>query len=368
MSQPSVAVVGHPFGPLGISRVARCSFASFRAVGVETHVLDVWRTTKPGPGYADIAHHSTRKMADFNLFHLNGDEIEPALERLGGLRGDTRNAICPMWELPRYPGEWARQLERFDEVWAGSRFIADAITPTVSIPVVHMPLATQVTQLRLRGRRFFAIPEHAYAFLFLFDLRSYAERKNPFGVIEAFSRFLSRRPGAQACLVVKVHGTTKAPEQAAELIQRIGALGTRAVLIDRLMDEDEVHTLIYDCDAFVSLHRAEGYGLGLAEAMCLGKPVVATAYSGNLDFMNESVAHLVPYSLVPVPAGAYPHWESQEWADPDIDAAARAMVELYDAQEAGRQLGRRASQHMQAQFSFRAAGLRYVARVLSTVE
>jgi glycosyltransferase involved in cell wall biosynthesis len=366
MSQPSVAVVGHPFGPLGTSRVARCSFASFRAVGVETHVLDVWRTVKPGAAYADIAHHSTRKMADFNLFHLNGDEIEPALERLGGLRGDARNAICPMWELPRYPDEWARQLERFDEVWAGSRFIADAIGPAVSIPVVHLPLATQVTRLRLRGRRHYAIPEDAYAFLFLFDLRSYAERKNPFGVIEAFSRFLSRRPEAQACLVVKVHGTANAPEQATELVQRIAALRPRAVLVDQLMDEDEVHTLIYNSDAFISLHRAEGYGLGLAEAMCLGKPVVATAYSGNLDFMDDSVARLVPYSLVPVSPGAYPHWQDQSWADPDIDAAAQAMVELYDDPETGRQLGRRASQHMQANFSFRATGLRYLERVIST--
>ena len=366
MSRPSVAVVGHLFGPLGISHVARCSFASFRAVGVEARAVDVWRTTKPGPEFADIAHHSTRKTADFNLFHLNGDEIERALEELGGLPGDARNAICPMWELPRYPAEWARQLERFDEVWAGSQFIADAIAPAVSIPVVPMPLATQVTRIRLGGRRYFAIPEHMYAFLLLFDLRSYAERKNPLGVIEAFSRFLAQRPSAQACLVVKVHGTANEPEQAAELSERIAALGTRAVLIDRLLDEDEVHALIYNCDALISLHRAEGYGLGLAEAMCLGKPVVATAYSGNLDFMNESVARMVPYSLVPVPAGAYPHWEGQHWADPDIDAAARAMAELYDAPESGRELGRRATQHMQAHFSFRAAGLRYLARVLST--
>jgi len=367
MSQPSVAVVGHPFGPLGISRVARCSFASFRAVGVETHVLDVWRTSKPGPAYADIADHATRKSADFNLFHLNGDEIEAALAQLGGLRGDALNVVSPMWELPRYPAEWARQLERFDEVWAGSRFIADAIAPAVSIPVVHMPLATQVTRLRLRGRRSFAIPEHMYAFLFLFDLRSYADRKNPLGVIEAFSRFLAERPLAQACLVIKVHGTANAPEQAAELSERVAALGTRAVLIDRLLDEDEVHALIYNCDAFISLHRAEGYGLGLAEAMCLGRPVVATAYSGNLEFMDDSVARLVPYSLVPVPAGAYPHWEGQHWADPDVDAAAAAMTQLYDAPESGRQLGQRASQHMQARFSYRASGLRYLERVRSTV-
>ena len=359
----SVAVVGHPYGPLGISRVARCSFASFRAVGVDARALDIWRTAPARPAYADIAGRGTRRLADFNLFHLNGDEIEAALERLGGLPKSSRNVICPMWELPRYPAEWSRQLERFSEVWAGSRFIADAIAPGVSVPVVQMPLPTQVQRLRLRSRRSFGIPEQAYAFLFAFDRRSYPERKNPSAVIEAFSRLVALRPQAQVCLVVKVQGQILESAASGDVRAQLAALGQRAVLIDRSMDEDEAHALIYNCDAFVSLHRSEGFGLGLAEAMYLGKPVVATAYSGNLEFMNDDVARLIPYSLVPVPAGSYPHWENQHWADPDIDAAVRAMVGLCDDPAAGRRLGRRASEHLRAHFSFRAAGLRYLDRM-----
>jgi len=361
-------VVGHPFGPLGTSRAARCSFLSFRAAGVETNVLDVWAETTPDPLHADLlAQHLTREFGDFNVFHLNGDEIDAALEHLGGLPHAGRHAIYPMWELPRYPHKWARQLNRFDEVWAASRFIAEAIRPQVSIPVIEMPLATQIAPMAMRSRRYFSIPESAYAFLFFLDLRSYVERKNPFAVIEAFARFLKRRPWAQACLVIKVHGTANAPQAAEELISFVKTVDQRVLLIDELMQEDEVHSLIYNCDAFVSLHRAEGYGLGLAEAMCLAKPVIGTAYSGNMDFMNGDIAHLVRYKLVPVPKGAYPHWQDQTWAEPDVGHAARLMVNLYDDPEDGRRLGRRAAQRIQAEFSFRAAGLRYVDRIESVL-
>lgn len=306
--------------------------------------------------------YAARDFGAFNLFHLNGDEIDAVIDQLGGLpRG--RNVVFPMWELPRYPDAWARQLERFDEVWAGSRFIADAIGAAVSVPVFHGSLATEVTSPVVRSRRYFGIPEASYAFLFFCDLRSFVDRKNPMAVIEAFRLFLTQRPWAQSVLVVKYHGTEHAPAVAAELARAASEIGPRVILINQMMTEDDVYALIRTCDAFISLHRAEGYGLGLAEAMCLGKPVLGTAYSGNLDFMTADVSRLVDHTLIPVPPDAYPHWEGQVWAEPNIDHAASLMVELYDDPDSGRELGRRARAHMQAHFSYRAIGLRYARRI-----
>lgn len=359
-----VSVVGHPFGPLGTSRAARSVFASFRAAGVDTTLFDVWGQTTPEPRHAlEMGPFHVRQFGDFNVFQLNGDEVEPALQHLGGLPKGAVNAVYPMWELPRYPSKWARELDRFDEVWAATRFIAQSIEPAVKVPVIHLPLATQLSLTSFRSRRFFGMPESLYAFLFFFDLRSYSARKNPEAVIEAFELFLSARPWAQACLVMKVHGAANAPEAAEQLRQRIDGRDERMLLIDRQMTEEEIGALIYSCDAFVSLHRAEGYGLGLAEAMALGKPVIGTGYSGNLDFMDQSVAHLVDYRLVPVERRAYPEWQGQVWAEPDVEHAARLMTMLYDDPAGGRRLGRRGGQHMQAFFSFRAAGLRYVSRL-----
>jgi glycosyltransferase involved in cell wall biosynthesis len=363
-SRPQIRVIGHPFGPLGTSRVARCTFESLKAVGAEPLLIDVWERPVSDTRLRDrLIGSTTRTFGDVNIFHLNGDEIADAVDHLGGLPKNGRNVVLPMWELTRYPQPWARQLERFDEVWAGSSFIAAAIEPQVSVPVVHLPIASEIRMSKLRSRRFFGIPEASYAFLFFFDLRSYVARKNPYAVIDAFSRVVEQRPWARTSLVMKVHGSANAPEAARELSARIAELGDRAVLIDRLLDEDDTHNLIRSCEAFVSLHRAEGVGLGLAEAMWLAKPVIGTAYSGNLDFMTAETSRLVPYELVPVPEGAYPHWEDQCWAEPDVQAAADAMVALLDDPGEGRRLGARASQHLQKWFSFRAAGLRYMAHI-----
>ena len=362
MNAASVRVAGHPFQPVGISRVARISFASFRAAGIEAKLVDLERTV---PERADpaLAPYLTHDLGDFNLFHLNGDEIEEALDLLGQLPAQSRNAICPMWELSTYPKEWARQLDRFDEIWAASHFIAEAIRPVVSKPVLHMPLATQAFPVNLRSRRYFGIPEASYAFLFAFDMRSYIERKNPFAVIEAFRRLVSERPFAPVCLIIKMHGFVHDGDAAAQLTSVLESVPGRVVRIDGLMSEDDVHALIYNCDAFISLHRAEGYGLGMAEAMSLGRPVIATGYSGNVDFMNPDVAFLVDYELVPVPEGAYPHWQGQHWANPDIDQAALHMKHLVDDPGSGRLVGSKAARAIQTGFSFRAAGLRYAERL-----
>src|SRR5262249_14120959 len=112
-------------------------------------------------------------------------------------------------------------------------------------------------------------------------------------------------------------------------------------------------------DCLVSLHRSEGFGRFLAEAMWLGRPVIATAYSGNVDFMTSDVSCLVNYRLGPVAPHAYPFWQDPMWADPDLDEAAGCVTRLADDPGSGRRLGARASAHIRTHFSYRAVGLRY---------
>jgi glycosyltransferase involved in cell wall biosynthesis len=129
------------------------------------------------------------------------------------------------------------------------------------------------------------------------------------------------------------------------------------------MPEARVHNLIRCCDAFVSLHRSEGFGLGLAEAMYLGLPVIGTGYSGNMDFMTPENSMLVGHRLVPVPPKGYHHAEDQHWAEPDLDAATAHMIGLVDDPAAGRALGARGSRSIRIGFSYRAIGLRYAQRL-----
>ena len=362
-NRPRLTLVGHPFSPMGTGRALRVAFAACRSVGIATQVRDVWRFQQPEAAQAtSIVPFLADGFGALNVFHINGDEVEPALARIGPLP-QAYNIVVPFWELPRYPAEWARQLERFDEVWAASDFIRQAIAAAVDRPVIHMPLATEIAFDAFRGRRRFGIAENSYAFLFLFDGRSYIERKNPQAVVDCFRRPLTARPWARTCLVIKVHGGELQSAEVRNLLAGLADLRERVVVIEATMEEGEVHNLIRCCDAFVSLHRSEGFGLGLAEAMYLGLPVIGTAWSGNMDFMTRENSLPVDYRLVPVPPDAYPHAENQRWADPDLDAATAQMIRLVDDPAAGRTLGRLASRHMRTSFSYRASGLRYRQRL-----
>ncbi|WP_188092430.1 glycosyltransferase family 4 protein [Azospirillum sp. B21] len=364
-----VRVVGHPFAPIGMGEHVRSAWRALREAGSDPMIVDIY-----GPqGTLDLefkVQFSSSITANLgngvNIFCINGDEIAQALQVLATrnlMASGSRNVIYPAWELERYPSEWARQLERFDEVWAPSEFIRGAIAKEVDIPVLHMPLACEVGRRALLGRRYFGIRETAYTFLFSFDFLSYLERKNPFAVIEAFHALTDARPYDDVALIIKTNNSNRCPEMKQRFEAAIAPLRNRVVVIDRTLPDLEMKSLMWLSDCFVSLHRSEGFGRGISEAMALGKPVIATAYSGNMDFCNEQNAFLVPYSLIEVGFNDYPHWESQHWADPDIEAATRYMARLLDDPQLGRQIGARARQELLAKFGYFPIGRLYEERV-----
>jgi glycosyltransferase involved in cell wall biosynthesis len=213
------------------------------------------------------------------------------------------------------------------------------------------------------GRRQFGIPELAYAFLFFFDFSSYVDRKNPFGTIEAFARLRNERPSADLCLILKTNTANAKPADRRRFEAAVGSLSGHLHVIDETLTDNETKNLVHCCDCFVSLHRSEGFGHGLSEAMFLGKPVIATRYSGNLDFMNDENSFLVDCDLVPVGKDQYVFSEGQVWAEPRIDQAVGFMGGLVDRPDEGRRRGRVASRHIRQFFSYRAMGLRYRARL-----
>lgn len=358
----TVSLVGHPFAPIGMGEHVRCTFRSLRSVARAPRLLDVYQLFEPDAGDRSefTPHHST-DLADINVFHINGDEVDQVLAHIGRQHG--YNVVYPLWELARYPEEWARKLERFDEVWAPSRFVQESIAASLDRPVLHMPLACEVLLESFLGRRYFGIPEAAYTFLFFFDLRSYVSRKNPQAVIDAFRELTRLRPDANVSLVIKVNGADRAPDSLRELEASLADLHDRSVLIDRTMTDNEIKNLVRCCDCFVSLHRSEGFGFGIAQAMYLDKPVIATGYSGNMDFMDPAACFIVPFELVPVPADAYPHWQDQVWAEPSVGDAVEHMTRLVDSPSLGYEVGVKAGRHIRTHFSLRATGKRVATRL-----
>jgi glycosyltransferase involved in cell wall biosynthesis len=356
-----VCLAGHPFAPIGMGEHVRATFRSLRAVYTPPRLHDIYKLVQPNE--AEVAEFSgamIEEPAPINVFHINGNEVDQVWTHISHSRPWTGyNIVYPLWELPRYPKEWAVELDRFDEIWAASRFVMEGLQEVCTKPVVHMPLATEIKLDSFMSRRFFGLPEADYVFLFFYDLRSYSARKNPQGVLEAFKKLVEKRPYTKTHLVIKVNGVDTNPQAFEDLKLQVHELHGRVTLIDRMMSSNEVKNLLRCSDCFVSLHRSEGYGFGIAEAMVLGKPVIATAYSGNMDFMTEDTSLAVGYHLVPVLEGEYPHHEGQRWADPDYEQATSYMVKLVDDPAMGRAIGKKARLHMQSYFDYRSTGLRY---------
>lgn len=362
----SVLFAGHPFASIGKGEEIRSAFSAYRSLDTDCAVFDIYRYAKRiDPHHLALLSPAEVQTldADVRVFHINGDEVEPvlrSLERRGlDFRGG-RNVVVPAWELPHYPAVWCDGLRRFDAVWAISRFMQESLARS-GIASHHVGQAAEVPRRPFLPRRRFGIRASSFVFLTLLDLSSYSDRKNPEGVLAMYRRLRERHPFADMQLVVKVkNGDQDAKDWIAETL---GDGGVDVVFVDRPLSTHETHSLIAAADCFVSLHRAEGFGRGAAEAMWLGRPSIATAWSGNMDYMDPDYAGAVRYALVDVPEGSYPHHEGQVWAEPDIDHAL-AIAERYltdgavlrRAAETGQEAVRRTCSH-------RAVGLRMLESV-----
>ncbi len=231
----------------------------------------------------------------------------------------------------------------------------------IPINLVHHPINTKVPYYQ--NRRYFGIKDNAYTFLFLFDFRSYIERKNPFAMINAFEKLCLKNPYIDVQAVIKVSGgdrSSKAGNDYLKFLNQIKGnhIKEKITLIDKELSEIEIRNLIRCTDCFVSLHRSEGFGLGLAEAISLGKPVIGTGYSGNMDFMNKNNSFLVDYELIAVQSEQYPFSENQYWAEPDLEQAVEYMDNLVKNPELGIKTGEKARLWIQKEFSYLSLGLR----------
>ena len=224
-----------------------------------------------------------------------------------------------------------------------SAFCAEAIARISPVPVVKFTYpVTLATEAIRPDRAHFGIPTSAFAFVFSFDFHSFVERKNPFAVARAFKKAFGERK--DVVLVFKSINGDQYPEQLAEM--REAAAGCSVVVLDGYFSRDETLSLFASCDALVSLHRAEGLGLGMAEAMALGKPVVATAYSGNMDFMDVNNSLPVRYELVPLKESYGPYLKGNLWAEPDVEHAAQQLRYLVDNPTEATAIGARAARHI----------------------
>ena len=277
-------------------------------------------------------------------------------------RQGVRRIAVWYWELDDVPADWRPHLQWADEVWAPTEFIAGAFRNAVNCPVITMLPGVELPSFEPKPRSAFGLPENKFLFLFSFDMGSVMARKNPLAAIKAFRRAF--RPDKPIHFAIKVSRGDSRPRDLARLKEAAHASGVQ--LIDRVLPRADVLALLNTADCYVSAHRSEGLGLGLAESMLLAKPTIATGYSGNLDFTTPETGYLIDHRLVEVeadPSEHNPYPAGARWAEPSVEHLASLMRHVYENCEEAKEKGKRAKRHIEAIMSPAALGKRMKQRL-----
>ncbi|WP_136257580.1 glycosyltransferase family 4 protein [Rhodanobacter lindaniclasticus] len=360
-----VNIFAYARGQFGLAEGARQYARALLAEGYPVAIHDIDIDIPHGMDDRSLDPHiGAETPYGVNLIFVNPDYLEQATASIGRERlGDRHTIACWFWELEKFPDAWRHALDRVDEVMVSTGFIRHAVAAVTDKPVWSAPLPIGQSPDSGLTRADFGLDEDDFIFLCSFDFNSYLARKNPRAAIDAFRRaFADRRPNVK--LLVKSSNGHRHSEKLRVLLNAVGA-DERIIFRDDVIDREDLGALQRCVDAYVSLHRAEGFGLGLAECMRLGKPAIATAWSGNMEFMTADNSCLVDYQLVPVGEGEYPHPEGQCWAEANVDQAAELMRRLVEDPGFAGRIGTRAAHDIRTRLSPHAAAQEIIRRIES---
>lgn len=334
-----VNLIGFAFGELGIGEDVRMAAEACEAAGIPFAVVNIRAGDTLRQADQALAAHVAKgeRQADdapyaFNLFCLTAfDTARVYLERGLKLFAGRYNIGWWPWELPVWPNSWACAFDLVDEVWAATSYTykmySKAVSTTKSsVNVLQMSMPASVARVKTITREEMGLPSNKFLFLYVFDFNSYLARKNPFATVKAFRKAFSVTDDTVGLVFKTMNSNPRDPNWLN--FRRESAKDPRITIIDRTMERGEVLGLIQSCDAYVSLHRAEGLGRTLAEAMLFGKPVIATDFSGNVDFLTKDSGFPVKWKRIPVKDGEYVFVSSSDhawWADASIVDSARAI-------------------------------------------
>ncbi len=347
-----VNVVGYFRSELGTGEAARQMVSALDEAGVP--LLPIHGATIPPNRQGHAFTHLAPGDAWFpvNVICMNADALGEFAAQAGpGFFANRYSVGMWFWEVEKFPATSRAAFDHVDELWLPTEHIISAVGPGSPVPITKITLPVEMGPVMPASRSELDMPE-GFMFLFSFDHHSVFERKNPLAVVEAYKQAFAADEGA--VLVIKSINGDRAPDEHQRLVD--AAAGRPDVhIVDGYLEPSRKNMLVDSCDCYVSLHRAEGFGLTMAEAMYLGKPVIATAYSGNLDFMTAVNSYLVDYSPVAIGEGAAPYPAEAQWAEPDVAHAARLMREVFDDRASSAQVGARAAEDIRRTHSAKAA-------------
>jgi glycosyltransferase involved in cell wall biosynthesis len=326
-----ISISGYHKSEVGLGQAARNIVSAVDSASLPSSLHDFpLKDRNNDARYADrIQEFRDRKN---NLIVIAIPEVP---SRKYEIQSGVKSILYPFWELSKLPQKFIPYIEKYDEIWAPSQFIASMFSDyKKKVVLVRQPVV--IPEIVCNQNR-----NSTLRFLTYYDFDSFITRKNIKAPILAFHQAFPSQHDVS--LTVKARG--KEDHGAREWLKAQAASDARIKIIDKTVSRTDIDRLVMECDAFISLHRSEGFGFGAAEALAAGKAVISTDYSGTTDFITTETGYPISYELIPVKEGEYPYWENQVWADPHLESAVEALRRVYHNREeaihkglAGRQL------------------------------
>jgi glycosyltransferase involved in cell wall biosynthesis len=354
MSKNPLNIVGYPQGAFGIAEDSRSLKKIFDFIGVESrYLIPTFREIKPDVEIAS-EHFAQMNNGDINVFAISPmDMVGLALSQNRNYISNAGYAIGAWpWELPVWPEKFAKICNFVDEIWAQSSYVEGAFKGLGNIKIRRMPMLVSVERPNANVRKHFDIPENDFVFYSVLDGNSWISRKNPLASVKAFQKAFGNSSKGVS-LVVKVMNIGQSGELWDEFAT-LAARDNRIIVINKILEKQDLINLISSCDCFISLHRSEGFGRNIAEAMLLGVPVITSNFSGNTDYCNNETSFLVGGEEVPLRPGDYLFHDSQYWFEADIGQAAQQMKIVIEQPEKVRGVIRNAFAYMEKNYSLKA--------------
>jgi glycosyltransferase involved in cell wall biosynthesis len=353
-----VNYVGYLNSHLGIAEAARNAISALHAVEVDVNALDISPLTAGVTGEYGSRTTSVRSGSPYSvtILGVNADNIPSVISDLPTNIGSTFRIGFWAWETTEFPEEWCAHFDFVDEVWVATQFIADAIRAKATVPVVVIPYMVDPPRVEADRPWLKAVlpevDEGEFLFLFQFDVSSIPFRKNPEATINAFK--LAFDPDQPVRLIVKVMNGKSDPDLLSRLQEN--SIGHKITVWDHALGNLDRFRLMATIDCFVSLHRSEGFGLSIAEAMAYGKPVIATNWSGNTDFATSENAALVCFDLIVADRQHGPYKAGTVWAEPSLESAVAQMRRVFTDAEWRDSIGTSAAKRIVSGFSPQVVG------------